>query len=455
MKPASEKISTLSQGQKKQACGPSSNRWQGMSRKYFLSAMMAALFAFVTHPAIAAVSAAAAKQSIDATGRIEQAPDTNDLLLPPANFVLHSALQVNLTRRFARLPLHRGTYRGLTYWYVLTDVSDQALATQLGLNFAPKLANVPKNAPGAFQTLEVPRNILDASEVKFKGVPDFLPRRQVVPGPNGFPLKGAEPGAVAGMGYSPYVQPAGTNVIYNAPIVAAGNGFFDVFFHTNTHDRVIGINRQEHTVDVLFIQAFSGGKEVIYLSFDATTPEAAALERSTFTPGIAETPFPNGGFRVDGARATLFAFVNGQTGHQSPPAQGLNHLVIDGLITKEATPFSFDVFQALFNDGDARNVLEVFPTMLDPVLRNEYSPAWDLHFSQWRSALVQSGQNVAQTDGFTIRTRAEQFDITSLGGFKLAAAGVEVNCPVIAFVTDPPLAPLVPAPIPLPLPFVE
>jgi hypothetical protein len=434
-----------------------------MSRKYILSAVLASLLAMLPFAAGAAQTtdnreaAQNAKETaeVDVTN-IEQAPDTsNDLLLPPEKFVLHSAIQVNLTRRFVRLPLHRGTYRGQTYWYVLTDVSDQALATQLGLNFAPRLANVPNGAPGAFQTLDVPRNILEAQVVQFRGAPDFSLRRVVVPGPDGFPLKGAQPGAIAGPGYSPYVQPTGTNVIYNAPIVAVGDNVFDLFAHRNTHDRLIGINLKQHTADILFIQAFSGGKEVIYLSFDATTPEAAALERSTFTPILSETPFPNGAFRVDGARAALFAFVNGQTGHQSPPAQGLNHLVIDGLITREATPLSFDVFQALFDDGDARNVLEVFPTMQDPVLRNEYSPAWDLHLTKWRNALVQSGQNVAQTDGFTIRTRAEQFDVTSPGGFKLAAAGIEVNCPVVAFVNDPPLVPLVPSPVPLPLPFQE
>jgi hypothetical protein len=416
-----------------------------MKNKQTLQTMVAGLLLAASFP----LGAAQINNSVAPT------PESRtDLLLPPANFVVHSAIRINLTRRFVRLPLHRGSYRGLTVWYVLTDVSDQELAKQLGINFAPRLANVPNGAPGAFQTLNVPRNILNASSVEFRGIPNFLPRRVVVPGPQGFPLKGAEPGALAGLGYSPYVQPAGTNVIYNAPIVAIGTYFFDLFAHLNTHDRLIGIDVTHHTADLLFIQAFSGGKEVIYLSFDATTPEAAALERSTFTPVIAETPFPNGAFRQDGARAALFAFVNGQTGHhQSPPDQGLNHLVLDGLITKDATPISFDVFQALFNDGDARNVLEVFPTFTDPTLRNEYSPAWDLHLSVWRGGLVQSGQNVAQTDAFTIRTRGEAFDITSLGGLKLAAAGIEVNCPVMAFVDDPPLAPLVPAPIPLPLPF--
>ena len=91
----------------------------------------------------------------------------------------------------------------------------------------------------------------------------------------------------------------------------------------------------------------------------------------------------------------------------SPPAQGLNHLVIDGLITEEATPASFDVFAALRKGGDARNVLEVFPTMTDPRLRLEYSPAWDFHLVMWPHELVDSGRNVAQTDAFKIRTLAK------------------------------------------------
>ena len=235
-----------------------------------------------------------------------QAPPPDDLL-PPSHFVLHSALQVNLTRRFVRLPLHRGTFNGVTYWYVLTDVSDETLAKQLGLNFSAKLANVPNNAPGAFQTLNVPANILQATNVEFAGVPDFSPQRVVVPGPLGFPVTAAAAGAVAGLGYSPYVQPAGTNIIYNAPIVAMGDGPFDLNTHTNTHDRLIGIDTAAGTADLLFIQAFSGGKEVIYISFDATSPEAAALERSTLTPILSETSFPDGAFRTDGARATTSA----------------------------------------------------------------------------------------------------------------------------------------------------
>ncbi|MBV9957940.1 MAG: hypothetical protein JO360_05935, partial [Acidobacteria bacterium] len=239
-----------------------------------------------------------------------------DELLPPSKFVLQSAMQVNLTKRFARLPLHKGFYNGQSVWYVLTDVSDQGLAQQLGLNFAPKLSNASNGCPGCVQELPIPANILSASRVDFKGSPDFSPTRVVVPGPTGFPLLTARPGARAGLFYTPYVQvgrQAGTisRIVYNAPIVATGDGPFDVVTHANTHDRVLAIDTVNMTVDLLFIQAFSAGKEVIYLSFDSSSEEAAVLERSTFTPVLELLSFPNGAFRRDGTRAAIFAFANG------------------------------------------------------------------------------------------------------------------------------------------------
>lgn len=44
------------------------------------------------------------------------------------------------------------------------------------------------------------------------------------------------------------------------------------------------------------------------------------------------------------------------------------------------------------NGGGARNVLEVFPTMLDPKLRLEYSPAWDFHLVMWPLEVVAKRQ---------------------------------------------------------------
>src|SRR4051794_27199425 len=109
----SEKIAIFSQAGKNQACPLFQSEWMVMSTKYLLSAVTAAIVVLGTYPATGAQNAAESEQVLDSSNKIEQAPDdTNDLLLPPENFVLRSALRVNLTRRFARLPLHRGSYRG-------------------------------------------------------------------------------------------------------------------------------------------------------------------------------------------------------------------------------------------------------------------------------------------------------------------------------------------------------
>jgi hypothetical protein len=393
-----------------------------------------------------------------------------DEILDPSKHVLRSAIQVNLTHHSVTLPIHRGTYGDQTVWYILTDVSDSTLATELGLNFAPKLANAPHNCPGCIQTLDVPANILNAKGVEFKGIPDFSPERILVPGPTGFPTITVQPGTRAGLYYTPYVQPAGTTIVYNAPIIAVGDDQGTLSrdlrtkfgkggpsgsespLHTFTHDRVLGINLTAGTVELLVVRAFAAGKEVVYLAIDSTTEEAAVLERATFTPVLGDLPFPNGEFRRDSARAAIFSFANGQLGNSSPPAQGLNHLVLDGHAVEEATLDNVALLTALRNGGDARNVLDVFPTEVSP-FREEYSPAWDFHLTVWSRSAVARGDNVAQTDSNVIRSLGEELFVSSPGGLPLRSAGIEVNCPVVAFVNDPPLRPVKNPPFRLPLPF--
>jgi hypothetical protein len=381
------------------------------------------------------------------------AEGTADEFLPPSKFVLKSTILINLTKHLVRLPLHKGSHNGQTVWYILTDVSQEALSRRLGLNFAPKLSNSSRGCPGCVQNLPIPADITQAGTVEFKGRPDFSPARILVPGPKGFPLITAQPGARAGLFYTPYVQVAGSRIVYNAPIIATGNGPFDVRTHSNTHDRVLAIDTQNMTVDLLMIRAFAAGKEVIYLALDSSTEEAAVLERSTFTQVLAGLSFPNGAFRRDGARAAIFSFANGQTGQMSPPAQGLNHLVRDGRAVEDASLDNEDLLAALRRGGDARNVLDVFPTETDARFRLEYSPAWDLHLTFWNMRAVAERRNVAQTDSNVIRRLAQQWIVGSPGGFFLRSANIEVNCPVVAFVDDPPLAPVVPAPFTLPLRF--
>ncbi len=104
-----------------------------------------------------------------------------------------------------RLPLYPGTANGHKVWYVLLDASDSGLAHDLGVNYAPKLANIAISDPAAVQTVTlgsptVQQNPFGPAAVHFAGAPDFSPTRIATPGPDGFPLAKLQPGAVAGPG---------------------------------------------------------------------------------------------------------------------------------------------------------------------------------------------------------------------------------------------------------------
>ena len=135
-------------------------------------------------------------------------------LLPRNHLTEESAINVNLSKESARLPLYRGEANGKTVWYVLLDASDAGAAHDLGVNYAPKLANLSINCPDCVQTvtLDSPtptQNRFGQAIVHFKGAPDFSPTRIAEPGPTGFPLAKFQPGAVAGPGYSPFIRIAG------------------------------------------------------------------------------------------------------------------------------------------------------------------------------------------------------------------------------------------------------
>src|SRR5438128_5934541 len=79
-------------------------------------------------------------------------------LLPRDHLTTESAIQVDLDKETVRLPLYKGVaYKGTpnqeTVWYVLLDASDAGLAHDLGVNYAPKLANIGIGDPEALQTV--------------------------------------------------------------------------------------------------------------------------------------------------------------------------------------------------------------------------------------------------------------------------------------------------------------
>lgn len=257
-----------------------------------------------------------------------------DQYLDPSKIVLKNAISIDLTTGLARLPLHRGTFHGKTVWYILTDTSDYGLSNDLNALYAPKLANIPIGCPECVQhvTLTVPtNNKFDEAVVNFQGIPDFSPTRVLVPSATGFPPLKAQPGAVGDAHYSPFIQFPGSPVVYNAPIVAVGDGPFDVIHHSNTSDRVIAVNTRPSaqapaTVDFLIIHGSDSGRPIVYLNTEASDPIAAAYERVTYVPLLNKAPFLGGDDFIGSARERIFVFGNGRTGLHNPQAQGENNV---------------------------------------------------------------------------------------------------------------------------------
>ncbi len=328
------------------------------------------------HRGVRRANAAPAKAAAAKAGNLGQLTG----LLPRNKLTEESALQVDLSKETVRLPLYPGTAYGKKVWYVLLDASDAGLAHDLGVNYAPKLANIAVSDPAAVQTVTLgsptpQANPFGPAAVHFAGAPDFSPTRIATPGPTGFPLAKFQPGSVAGPGYSPFIKIAGSDVVYNAPIVASGDGPFDVTHHTNTEDRVLGIHIAgpskpgqfaESWVDLLFVKGFDAGQPIVYLSTDAGQPLTAVLERSTYVPALNNASFNGGDDFLGSARERLFGFINGQTGAANPNAQGFVHLVKDGFASADASAGNTAMIDALRNGGDLLNVFGTSPPWPTP-----------------------------------------------------------------------------------------
>jgi hypothetical protein len=431
-----------------------------LTRRWWLAAaaVAVAVSAALTSVVSAGSHATAAAATVGSLG-----PTTG--LLPRDHLTLESAIQVNLSKETVRLPLYPGTAHGKQVWYVLLDASDAGLAHDLGVNYAPKLANIAISDPAAVQTvtLDSPTpqaNRFGPAVVHFAGAPDFSPTRIATPGPNGFPLAKFAPGSVAGPGYSPFIRFAGSDVVYNAPIVATGSGPFDVVHHTNTEDRVLGIHIAgpskpgqfaESWADLLFVKGFDAGQPILYLSTDAGQPLTAVLERSTYVPALNNAAFNGGDDFLGSARERLFGFINGQTGAHNPQAQGFVHLIKDGHAAEDASASNTALINALRNGGDLLNVFGDFPTLKDPRHADAYSPLWDAQLGLWTPKAVKEGLNTRQIDENVVfnlaATRPDLLtgvDPATGAPAPYGSVGVDINCAVIGFTAEAPTANLAP-----------
>ena len=421
---------------------------------------------------IVAVAAVVGSQALDGSGGDALAGTTKASaragalgpisgLLPRDHLTEESAIQVDLSKESVRLPLYKGKANGQTVWYTLLDASDQGIAHDLGVNYAPKLSNIAIGCPDCVQTvtLDSPspdQNKFGQALVNFQGAPDFSPTRIATPGPGGFPLAKFQPGAVAGNGYSPFIRIAGSQTVYSAPLVATGDGPFDVVHHTDTGDRVLGIHiagpsapgqYAESWVDLLFVKGFDAGQPIVYISTDAGQPLTSVLERSTYVPALDKAAYNGGDDFLGSARERLFGFINGQTGANNKESQGFVHLVNDGHVSEDASAGNTALIDALRRGGDLLNVFGDFPTLDDPRHSQAYSPLWDAQLGLWTDKAVQQGLNKRQIDEVQVfnlaATRPDLLTGVDPATGKPApygAVGVDINCAVIGFINKAPTA---------------
>jgi hypothetical protein len=391
-------------------------------------------------------------------------------ILPTRKLTLPSAIEVNLSKEYVRLPIYPGVaYAGTKHaekvWYILEDASTQGAADDLGLNYAPKLANMAIDCPGCVQTvhlvnLPASQNHFGPAPLSFAGAPNFSPTRIAVPGPDGFPLAKFQPGAVAGPGYSPFIRIAGSDTIYNAPIVATGNGPYDVVNHTNTSDKAMGIHIarspadspsgsfHESWVDMLITKGFDGSEPIVYLSTDAGQPLTATLERSTYVPALNNASCNGCDDFLGSARERLFGFVNGQSGVNNPNAQGFVHFAKDGPISENAVQTNTKFINAMRYGGDILNVFGDFPTLSSPRHADAYSPLWDAQLGLWTPKAIKEGLNKRQINENEVLNLAYSHP-DLLTGVNPAtgqpqlygSVGVDINCAVIGYTAKAPTTP--------------
>ncbi len=309
------------------------------------------------------------------------------------------------------LPLYRGQMKdGTPVWYVLTDTTDKANADALGLNHSGKLTYA--DVPGATRVATLGNDLSLTFE---SGTVDFSPERVLLPGPAEapFPPSVAEPGSVGDEAYSPLVriQNAG-NHIYNAPVLAYGVEAEEINFcdgnpdYSLIHDKVLSICPADMTVTLQLVPGFSFARPIMYVSFDASDPVAAVLEKSTYAPALANirVGFDDGAFS---AVERLFVTVNGPTGADNPQRQGLNSLLLE----------------------EGNGPLNVFGGV--PTIALDYSPLWDMNLGMWTQEAIDNGYRSRMIDEFQYLGMAQGGFITSPEGEPFGSSGIIINCPVV------------------------
>jgi hypothetical protein len=319
--------------------------------------------------------------------------------------------QIDTANGTITIPLYLGhmASTGKNVWYILTDVDDPGVAAELGLNFSAKMTFMGPAARTA--------NFDDQGNLIFdQGTVDFSPVRSIVPGPPGaeFPPVSANPGEIGDANYGPYVQVVNAaNVIYNAPIVAFGVDASQINFpnggvdYSKVHDEVVAIDPYNMTVTLNLINGFSFGRSVWYLSMDASSTLAAAIEHNTYAPLMQKLHLGDDD-SFSSPIERIFIATNGpeEGGCNNPFRQGLSADLADG--------------------HRPNNTLGGIPT-----LALDYSPAWDANLYTWTQDAINQNYRSDLRAEFNVLNLVQSGYLTGLGGAPFGSAGFSINCPIV------------------------
>ncbi len=326
----------------------------------------------------------------------------------------------------ARFPMFQGwetTPNGpRELYYVITEASDRELARELGVIFAPRMADAIGSGGEQNATWT------EDGRLVFEGSVDFSPKRSLVPGGAdgllfGFPPAEVNPGAIADAAWSSYVVlPSG--IVINAQPVANSTGI---------HDRIPNPegNGQEQEDDLdnpnfapdqaaVVMQLLDGWQDgrpyYFHIVTDTSDPAPATIELGVFAPRLAQ--LPSFGLFPGGSMLPFSPTANGRTiDTDGNGVQGLN--------------------AASLSDRQVQDPTNTFP--IDP--RDErYAPMWDAHITEFtipeedRPILRSFDQiNELLSDGTLIpfRGNVNPNPLENSLSDLLTATGAIINCPVI------------------------
>jgi hypothetical protein len=300
------------------------------------------------------------------------------------------------------LPLHKGSAKGATVWYVITDASDASAAAKLGILYSPLIASAGAAIAPASGTI---------TALVYPGTVDFSPTRILKTDAMGNPTE-AKPGSIGDDDYSPLVRIGTSGPVYNAPIVASGDSPHDIAGHSDVLDRVVAIDTKDPstaTVTLVLARGFTNGEPIAYISTDASVDAPAAIERSTYAPRLK---------KLSAGAIPIDVFFNGSK-------QGIPFTALHGSLDVDATTKDSSSI------GSPLNIQATFPAPNNGP--SGYSPMWSVYPAAWTKAASSSGKETVATSNDQVQKLADAGLLTSPDGKAFGAAGITVNCPVVAF----------------------